>query len=113
MVPQWPCGHPPGARQGRLPRTGDDPRPFGGLTHVDGGYRTPCGVVSARWIRENGRFRLDVELPLNATAEVRIPTGGRTAQVTGDGAVFRGVRGNRATCSGASGRHASIARDTP
>ncbi|WP_328636073.1 alpha-L-rhamnosidase C-terminal domain-containing protein [Streptomyces canus] len=70
-------------------------------------------MVSARWIRENGRFRLDVELPPNTTAEVRIPTGGRTAQVTGDGAVFRGVRGDRATCSVASGRHTSIARDTP
>ncbi|WP_329224398.1 family 78 glycoside hydrolase catalytic domain [Streptomyces canus] len=90
-----------------------DPRPVGGLTHVDGSYRTPYGVVSARWIRENGRFRLDVELPPNTTAEVRIPTGGRTAQVTGDGAVFRGVRGDRATYSVASGRHTFIARDTP
>ncbi|GAA4547978.1 alpha-L-rhamnosidase C-terminal domain-containing protein [Streptomyces collinus] len=56
----------------------------------------PYGVVSARWVREKGRFRLDVGLPPNTTAQVRVPTAGRT-QVTGDGAVFQGIRGDRAT----------------
>ncbi|MFC8142517.1 alpha-L-rhamnosidase C-terminal domain-containing protein [Streptomyces paradoxus] len=61
-----------------------DPRPVGGLTRAEGSYHTSYGVVSARWLREKGRFRLDVELPPNTTAQVRVPTGGRKAQVTGD-----------------------------
>ncbi|WP_033328770.1 family 78 glycoside hydrolase catalytic domain [Streptomyces yerevanensis] len=62
-----------------------DPRPVGGLTHAEGSYRTPYGVVSAQWIRENGRFRLDVELPPNTTAEVRLPTGDRATHAVGSG----------------------------
>ncbi|MEU9954824.1 family 78 glycoside hydrolase catalytic domain [Streptomyces sp. NPDC050982] len=89
-----------------------DPRPVGGLTHVEGSYRTPYGVVSAQWTRKNGRFRLDVELPPNTTAEVRVPTGGGTVQTGGDGAAFRGVQGDRATYLVASGRHTFTARDT-
>ncbi|MGW0584073.1 alpha-L-rhamnosidase C-terminal domain-containing protein, partial [Streptomyces sp. NPDC002920] len=62
-----------------------DPRPVGDLTHAEGNYRTSYGVVSARWVRKNGRFRLDVVLPPNTTAEVRMPTGDRAAYVVGSG----------------------------
>ncbi len=89
-----------------------DPRPVGGLTHVEGSYRSPCGVVSAQWTRRDGRFRLDVELPPNTTAEVRVPTGSGTAHAAGDGAVFRGLQGDRAVYLVASGRHTFTARDT-
>ncbi|AMW14973.1 hypothetical protein A4E84_39255 [Streptomyces qaidamensis] len=68
-------------------------------------------MVSARWLRDNGRFRLDVQLPANTTAQVRVPTGGRKAQVTRDGAVFQGVRGDRATYGVASGRQEFVAYD--
>jgi alpha-L-rhamnosidase len=88
-----------------------DPRPIGGLTRAEGSYHTPCGEVSARWLREKGRFRLDVELPPNTTAHVRVPTGGRKAQVSGDGAVFQGVRGDRAAYGVASGRRGFVAYD--
>ncbi|MFE8958604.1 family 78 glycoside hydrolase catalytic domain [Streptomyces iakyrus] len=88
-----------------------DPRPVGGLTRAEGSYHTPYGVVSVRWLREKGRFRLDVELPPNTTAQGRVPTGGRKAQVSGDGAVFQGVRGDRATYGVASGRHGFVAHD--
>ncbi|CAL9340721.1 Alpha-L-rhamnosidase [Streptomyces sp. enrichment culture] len=87
------------------------PRPVGGLTRAEGSYHTPYGVVSARWLRENGRFRLDIELPPNTTAQVRVPAAGRKAQVTGDGAVFQGIQGDRATYGVASGRHGFIAYD--
>ena len=70
-----------------------DPRPVGDLTHAQGSYRTPYGVVSVRWTRENDRFRLDVELPPNTTAEIRLPDGDHTGHVVG------------------SGRHAFTARD--
>ncbi|MCX5358664.1 glycoside hydrolase family 78 protein [Streptomyces sp. NBC_00124] len=62
-----------------------DPRPVGDLTHAEGDYRTPYGVVSARWTRKNGRFRLDVEIPPNTTAEIRMPTGDPTPHVVGSG----------------------------
>ncbi|WP_405892214.1 glycoside hydrolase family 78 protein [Streptomyces sp. NBC_00104] len=62
-----------------------DPRPVGDLTHAEGSYRTPYGVVSARWTREKNRFRLHVELPPNATAEIRLPTGDRATHVVGSG----------------------------
>ncbi|MEV6384952.1 family 78 glycoside hydrolase catalytic domain [Streptomyces sp. NPDC051773] len=62
-----------------------DPRPVGDLTHAEGSYRTPYGVVSARWTRENGSFRLDVELPPNTTAEIRLPAPGPPARVVGSG----------------------------
>ncbi|WP_406470437.1 family 78 glycoside hydrolase catalytic domain [Streptomyces sp. NBC_01615] len=90
-----------------------DPRPVGGLTHVEGSYRTPHGLVSTRWTRADGKFRLDVEIPPNTTAEVRVPSGGHAAQVAGDGAEFQGVQGDRATYVVASGRHTFTTRETP
>ncbi|MFF3371978.1 family 78 glycoside hydrolase catalytic domain [Streptomyces sp. NPDC002680] len=62
-----------------------DPRPVGDLTRAEGSYRTPYGVVSVRWVRRNGRFRLDVTLPPNTTAEVRMPTGDRATYAVGSG----------------------------
>ncbi|WP_105974273.1 family 78 glycoside hydrolase catalytic domain [Streptomyces geranii] len=62
-----------------------DPRPVGDLTRAEGSYRTPYGVVRARWTRADGRFRLRVELPANTTAEIRLPTGGGATHVVGSG----------------------------
>ncbi|MDX2759966.1 family 78 glycoside hydrolase catalytic domain [Streptomyces europaeiscabiei] len=62
-----------------------DPRPVGDLTHAEGSYRTPYGVVSVQWVRKNGRFRLHVALPPNTTAEVRMPMGDRATYVVGSG----------------------------
>ncbi|MFC8202054.1 family 78 glycoside hydrolase catalytic domain [Streptomyces sp. NPDC057298] len=62
-----------------------DPRPVGDLTHAEGSYRTPYGVVSARWRRANGRFRLDLELPPNTTAQIRLPDGDSADRVVGSG----------------------------
>ena len=67
-----------------------DPKPVGDLTHVEGSYQTPYGVVSAEWTRRNGRFRLDVELPPNTTPRSGCPPAAarpkrpETAQCSGD-----------------------------
>jgi alpha-L-rhamnosidase len=53
-----------------------EPKPVGDLTEVEGSYRTPYGEVTSHWTRRSGRFRLDVEVPPNTTAEVRVPAGG-------------------------------------
>ena len=50
-----------------------EPKVVGDLTHVDGSYRTPYGEVASKWTRNGGRFRLEVEIPPNTTAQVRLP----------------------------------------
>ena len=79
-------GHPPGAQAKQAGRElAIDPRPVATSARPEGGYRTPYGVVSARWTRRNGRFRLRVELPPNTTAEIRMPFGDHPTHVAGPG----------------------------
>jgi alpha-L-rhamnosidase len=50
------------------------PHPGGGLSHAGGSYRSVRGTVSSRWQLADGRFALQVELPPNVTASVRVPS---------------------------------------
>jgi alpha-L-rhamnosidase len=59
------------------------PQPVGDLTFVDAATRTPHGRVTVRWKRGDGRFALDVDVPVGATAEVRIPAGSASAVTEG------------------------------
>jgi alpha-L-rhamnosidase len=62
------------------------PEPGGGLTSADASYRALPGMISVAWRIREGRFELDVTVPPNASATVRLPC-----------AVAEGVReGNRA-----------------
>ena len=88
-----------------------DPRPVGDLTYAEGTYRTPHGVAATRWTRQQGVFRLRVEIPPNTTAEVRVPTGGRALQSASEGARFERLEGGRAVYGVASGVHEFTARD--
>ncbi|MFF7212890.1 alpha-L-rhamnosidase C-terminal domain-containing protein [Streptomyces sp. NPDC008238] len=88
-----------------------DPRVVGDLTHVEGGYRTPQGQVASAWSLQKGTFRLEVEVPPNTTAEVRVPTGGRTPHDVPKGATFRRVEGDRAVYDVPSGTYVFVARD--
>jgi alpha-L-rhamnosidase len=88
-----------------------DPRVVGDLTHVEGSYQTPAGTVASEWRRKHGAFRLDVVVPPNTTAEVRLPTGGRKAQSAPKGARFVGIEGDRAVYSIPSGSYRFTARD--
>lgn len=49
------------------------PAVVGDLTSVSGSYDTPQGPVATRWRREDARFSLDVEIPVNAEATVHMP----------------------------------------
>ena len=89
-----------------------DPRVAGDLTHVEGRYATPSGEVTSAWIRTHDRFRLEVEVPPNTTAQVRLPTGGRKPHGTPRGATFLGVEGDRAVYSVPSGSYEFIAPAT-
>ena len=88
-----------------------DPRVVGDLTHVEGSYQTPYGEVTSEWTRQHGTFRLEVKVPPNTTAKVRVPTGGRRAHATPKGATFLGIEGDRAVYSVPSGSFDFTARD--
>lgn len=51
------------------------PKPGGGITSVSGTLDTPYGLVVSSWKIENGLFKLDVQVPANATATVVLPAG--------------------------------------
>ena len=88
-----------------------DPRIAGDLTHVDGSYETPYGEVASEWTRSRGVFRLEIEVPPNTTAEVRVPTDGRKPDRSPKGATFVGIDGDRAVNTVPSGSYEFTARD--
>lgn len=45
----------------------------GGLTEGHGEFRSVYGTISSHWTTEGDDFNLDVEVPVNTTAEVRVP----------------------------------------
>ncbi|MEW1775552.1 family 78 glycoside hydrolase catalytic domain [Streptomyces sp. NPDC086777] len=61
------------------------PAIVGDLTHASGSYRTPQGVVSSAWSKDSdGRFTLEVNVPVGSTAVVRVPADAQ-ARVTAHG----------------------------
>lgn len=45
-----------------------------GLEFCRASYRTPCGLVRSKWVKEkDGKLRLTVETPANMTAAIHIP----------------------------------------
>ncbi|NWG14776.1 MAG: family 78 glycoside hydrolase catalytic domain [Acidobacteria bacterium] len=60
------------------------PRPGGGLTFARASHQSMYGPVSSGWEIRDGRFRLDVEVPPNASATVWLP-GAKAAEVTESG----------------------------
>ena len=52
------------------------PHPGGGLTHARASIHSMYGRVSSSWALENGTMRIDVEIPPNMTATVRLPDSG-------------------------------------
>ncbi|MDJ1136300.1 glycoside hydrolase family 78 protein [Streptomyces iconiensis] len=83
------------------------PRPGGGVNHAAGKFASPYGTVSTRWTRTGdgggaGGFRLDVTVPVNATAEVWVPAE-RASQVRQKGAEFVRMEDGCAVFSTGSG----------
>jgi alpha-L-rhamnosidase len=50
------------------------PRPGGDLTHAEGSLQSPYGELSSEWQIRGRSFHLEVEVPVNATATVYVPT---------------------------------------
>lgn len=68
----------PGYRKVRIA-----PEPGEGIDHVDYSLETPYGTVSSAWATDDGPMTLDVTIPANTTAEVRIPAANRWAVTEG------------------------------
>ncbi|MCI2423033.1 glycoside hydrolase family 78 protein [Saccharopolyspora sp. K220] len=49
------------------------PRPHAALTHASARHHTPYGEASVAWRRDNGRFTLDVAIPVGTRATVHLP----------------------------------------
>jgi alpha-L-rhamnosidase len=57
------------------------PRPGGDVTWARGWQETMAGRFEVSWRIEGDRFELDIEVPVNATADVRLPFHGPAARV--------------------------------
>ncbi len=68
------------------------PRPGGGFTDVKASHETPYGKVSSAWTRKDGAFTLEVEVPANTRATVRLPRA-HLASVTEGGQPLAGASG--------------------
>lgn len=54
------------------------PRPAGGLRWVKARVQSPYGWIVSQWRREKNVLRLDVRVPPNTSAEIALPTLGRS-----------------------------------
>jgi alpha-L-rhamnosidase len=50
------------------------PQPAGDLTHAKGHYLSVSGLIGSEWRIDKGKFHLMVEIPVNTTAEIWIPS---------------------------------------
>jgi alpha-L-rhamnosidase len=49
------------------------PRPGGGLRFAKGVYHSIHGTIASRWERDENRFELEVEIPVNTDAVIHLP----------------------------------------
>jgi alpha-L-rhamnosidase len=68
------------------------PRPGGGLTRVSASHESLYGQVRSAWTLDGGTFAIDVAVPANTTATVRLPSAD-LAQVTEGGRALSAADG--------------------
>lgn len=73
------------------------PEPGGGLTHVRAAVQSPYGRVISAWQLSDQDFRMQVSVPANTCATVRIPSSS-LAQVSEGGAALTQGNGIQAVC---------------
>ncbi|RZM22637.1 MAG: hypothetical protein EOO88_28800 [Pedobacter sp.] len=49
------------------------PQPAGDLKHAEGSYTSPYGKIGSSWVINDQQFKLNVEIPVNTTAEIWVP----------------------------------------
>jgi alpha-L-rhamnosidase len=50
------------------------PHALGDLTHAEASIKTVRGIISSNWKRTEDSFVLEIEIPVNSTAKVSVPT---------------------------------------
>jgi hypothetical protein len=55
------------------------PDPVGDISWAKASTRSPYGTISSAWEKKNGKFLLDVEIPVNCTAAIYLPVPDHTA----------------------------------
>lgn len=92
------------------------PQPVGDLQWVRATHETVRGRISSAWEKVDGKFKLSLEIPTNARAEVHVPArdagkvteGGREAARSA-GVQFLRMEGNAAVYGVGSGRYEFVA----
>ena len=95
-----------------IPKIEISPTFVSSLEHVEASYDSMYGTIASRWQRDNGELLLDVEIPANCVASVKIPAesiscvyeSGKTLQQS-DGVVIDGFDGMTATLAIGSGSY--------
>jgi alpha-L-rhamnosidase len=92
------------------------PQPVGDLRWARASHDTVRGRVSSAWTRADGKFKLSVEIPANARAEVHVPardvahvTEGRKAAASARGVKFLRMEGNAVVFAVGSGHYEFVA----
>ncbi|MDB6027598.1 MAG: alpha-L-rhamnosidase [Verrucomicrobiales bacterium] len=49
------------------------PQPVGDLTFVKATHRSPYGLISSDWKKENGKFKWNITVPANSSATIYLP----------------------------------------
>lgn len=86
------------------------PEPVGDLTHARGTFRSPYGLITSEWKKNNGNFELSVSIPANTTAVVYLPaTDGAPVYVDGKPVKTRMINGKAACDIGSGDYHFKVA----
>lgn len=77
------------------------PHPLGDLKHAEASIKTVRGIISSSWKRTKNSFVLEIEIPVNSTAKVNVPTFGLNAFAITEGG--RAVWKNNSYIDGVAG----------
>jgi len=75
-VGEWLYRHVAGIDLGEKPGYKEivvHPHVTGELSHVNGSYVSPQGVIKSAWEQKNGKLKLDVTIPANTVALIHVP----------------------------------------
>ena len=92
------------------------PRPGGTLRHAEVTYQSPHGIIVSGWTLKDNQFSLDVEVPVNSSATIVLPTA-NVASITesglraasSPGVVYAGINHGSASYDVGSGRYSFAA----
>ena len=60
------------------------PHPGNEMNDVNASHESPYGTVSSQWKIENGKFHLTVNIPVNTTATVYVPSTANDLEINGE-----------------------------